>query len=714
MDLTEGMLLHDRYRIVGMLGQGGMGAVYEALDTSLETRVAVKTNFSTTQNSVNQFLKEARLLASLRHPNLPRVTDYFVIEREQYLVMDFVDGSDLNQRLKTEGAISVRDALAWAKKLSDALSYLHSQNPPVIHRDIKPANIKITPEGQLYLVDFGIAKASGTSQETESGASGYTPGFAPPEQYGKGRTGPFSDQFSLAATLYTLLTAVKPVDSIERLLGKSTLVPVHQLNKNVPDNFADAIQIGLNLQPEDRFVSVGEFMAAIQNPEFRQPRSENRVMNIDLTQKPLAQSEKIANSEPKVTTVKPIIKKRRGLVIGVVSGGIVLCVAIIAILVGVFAKNGFSLDFLKAGLITLQPNETPQRETSAIHQVEVTPLPTSEPVITTEEALIRTPTLTTQVTQETNPASETTQTEAIELVGGSGRIVFVSDRGDGVTTQIWTMRVVKSMTGEISVDELTQLTFETGNKEDPVWSPDGAHIAFSAPGPASNGSDIWVMNADGSGIHNITHYPGDEFDPIWSPDGAQIVFTAHTRDEGSKKILQLFRLTPEGFNRERISKEFVEFQPAFTPDGNYLVYVIQATGHEYFFIRNRFDNFEEPQKFDVREIFGSLGETGYPEFSPDGRSMVYTELDGDNQKLVLLTFDKLDSFGARGIQTRDIGTTHNDFNAAWSLDNNWLAFTSTRDDGNIEVYLTDLNGQVQTNLTNHPGIDRSPDWLPIQ
>ena len=208
MDIQSGMILHDRYEIIRLLGEGGMGAVYLAYDQSLESEVALKVNHQATPQSSKQFLREARLLATTRHSNLPRVTDYFISDDNQFLVMDYIPGDDLSKILKSGQSISIEQILDWAKQLGSALTYLHKQKPPIIHRDIKPANIKLTPDGNVILVDFGIAKAASASQATTTGAMAYTPGFAPPEQYAGGpqRTGPYSDQYALAATLYALIT----------------------------------------------------------------------------------------------------------------------------------------------------------------------------------------------------------------------------------------------------------------------------------------------------------------------------------------------------------------------------------------------------------------------------------------------------------------------------------------------------------------------------
>jgi serine/threonine protein kinase len=172
MPLAPGSILRDRYRIEDQLGKGGMGAVYMAHDLALDLRVAVKENLNLNPESEDQFLREARLLAELRHPNLPRVTDYFVMESRQYLVMDYIAGEDLHEYTKVQPP-TVNEVLNWADQVCSALAYLHSQSPPVIHRDVKPANLKLQPDGSVVLVDFGLAKTSDQAI-TATGARGLT------------------------------------------------------------------------------------------------------------------------------------------------------------------------------------------------------------------------------------------------------------------------------------------------------------------------------------------------------------------------------------------------------------------------------------------------------------------------------------------------------------------------------------------------------------
>ncbi len=230
MILERGTLLNNRYRIVEILGQGGMGSVYRAVDENLGVEVAVKDNLFTTEDYARQFRREATLLASLRHPNLPRVTDHFIIEGQgQYLVMDYIEGEDLRQRMERVGVLPEEEVVVIGAAVCDALSYLGTRKPPIIHRDIKPGNVKITPQGQIFLVDFGLAKTLLGSQATTTGARAMTPGYSPPEQYGTARTDQRSDIFSLGATLYAALTGATPEDALARAMDQAELTPLRKI-----------------------------------------------------------------------------------------------------------------------------------------------------------------------------------------------------------------------------------------------------------------------------------------------------------------------------------------------------------------------------------------------------------------------------------------------------------------------------------------------------
>ncbi|MEL7644213.1 MAG: serine/threonine-protein kinase, partial [bacterium] len=182
MVFEAGYILNSRYRIVKLLGQGGFGAVYKAWDLNLSHSCAVKENLDTSLEAQRQFTREATVLANLSHPNLPRVTDHFIIhDQGQYLVMDFIEGEDLQTMLEKDGTIPQERVITWMGQVMDALEYLHGRTPPVLHRDIKPANIKITPDGKAVLVDFGLVKLFDSHVKTTVGARAITPGYSPPE-----------------------------------------------------------------------------------------------------------------------------------------------------------------------------------------------------------------------------------------------------------------------------------------------------------------------------------------------------------------------------------------------------------------------------------------------------------------------------------------------------------------------------------------------------
>lgn len=218
--LDPDIVVHARYRIVRLIGQGGMGAVYAATDQTFGSQVALKQMFLNPNLNPQQvtdleraFQREAYMLHQLRHPALPRVSDYFLDTSGWFLVMDYIEGEDLaavlEQHLRKHGCpLAASDVITWGIQVLSALEYLHSQTPPIIHRDIKPHNIKLTARGEIFLIDFGIAKGAAT-QTTAGGYSSvyaYTPTYAPLEQVQGTGTEPRSDLFSLGATLYHLLT----------------------------------------------------------------------------------------------------------------------------------------------------------------------------------------------------------------------------------------------------------------------------------------------------------------------------------------------------------------------------------------------------------------------------------------------------------------------------------------------------------------------------
>lgn len=271
--LSPETVLQGRYRIIRQLGQGGMGAVYEAVDERLDTVVALKETLFADEKLRKQFEREARLLARLHHPALPRVSDHFNEGDGQFLVMQYVAGEDLAQMLGERNApFSQDEVLRWADQLCDALDYLHEQDPQIIHRDIKPQNLKLTSRGQIVLLDFGLAKGSVgqfTAVTTSASIFGYTPNYAPLEQVQGMGTDTRSDIYALAATLYHLLTNVKPPDALSRAAAvvngePDPLLPASTVAPGVSNAVANVLTKGMSQKRDDRFATASEMRHAVK------------------------------------------------------------------------------------------------------------------------------------------------------------------------------------------------------------------------------------------------------------------------------------------------------------------------------------------------------------------------------------------------------------------------------------------------------------------
>ena len=274
--LEAGTILQDRYRILRPLGQGGMGAVYQATDMRLRSTVALKETLVEGDAFRKAFEREAHLLASLRHAALPVVSDHFNEGEGQFLVMQYIPGEDLSKLCEANGGpFPVSVVLRWADQLLDALDYLHTRSPTVLHRDIKPQNMKLTERGELILLDFGLAKGTASSQgksQLSAGSSvvGFTLAYAPLEQIEGSGTEPRSDIYSAAATLYHLATYVKPPDAISRAMAlvsgrRDPLRLASVVNPLIPPEISALLDASMANSPEDRPSSAADLRRAFRD-----------------------------------------------------------------------------------------------------------------------------------------------------------------------------------------------------------------------------------------------------------------------------------------------------------------------------------------------------------------------------------------------------------------------------------------------------------------
>jgi serine/threonine protein kinase/Tol biopolymer transport system component len=681
MSLNPGDLLRNRYRIIGIIGKGGMGAVYRGEDTVLQTTVAIKENLNPLPQAVKQFKREAVLLALLRHPNLPRVTDHFIEGDLQYLIMDYIPGDDLKTLVERQGALPESQVLGWCREICDALTYLHSQHPPVTHRDIKPANIKITPDGRPVLVDFGIAKATEAGGVTTTGARSLTPGFAPPEQYGSSPTDSRSDQYSLAATIYNLLTGQIPPDSLERALEQTALKPVRDWNPKISPAVDASIWKAMSLSPSDRFPSVKDFYEGLVGDTELSviPPGPTRPAGLE----PLT----VIRRTPEKTTKEKIPSPPGPAGAGrfpvplLAIGGALLCLAATGLAVGGYALSGGWQPASRA-------TRTPTVQSTAA-EAAVTVVTRS---VGGAEKSTHTPTVIPSPTATRTPTTEPTP------IGGAQLLAFVSNRG-GSKYQIYTYN--------LATKEVRQLTNDSTDKGRLAWSPDGKKIYYE--GKLSDGKkDIFVTDDDGSSPVNLTNIPGyDDTYPAPSPVGTQIAFVSdrngwtmiYWMSVDGKGVVNVSAMhSSERFNRPQ------EWDPAWSPDGITMYMVTNVIGKIRVY---RWDTRRPDEDPIVATMVDGDYWEGEPAVSPNGQYLAYTRFFSSGNEICIVPTDLTKREPCTHPLTDRIYNSDPD----WSPDGQWIAYTSKRS-GNAEIHLVMISGAGDINLTDNPANDLYPAWQP--
>lgn len=257
-------VINGKYEILKEIGHGGMSTVYLAMDKNLNKQWAVKEirkngNDANDLSVVNSLQAEADLMKKLDHPALPRIVDIINDAETICIIMDYIEGETLEKIISEYGAQPEETVIGWAMQLCDALQYLHSQKPPIIYRDMKPANVMLNPEGNLKVIDFGIAREYKEKSLADTTTLG-TRGYCPPEQYGK-QTDARSDIYALGMTMHHLLTGQDP-----RLPGYE-YASIRQYRSELSGSLERIVDKCVAIDPENRYQSCSELMYALQNRE---------------------------------------------------------------------------------------------------------------------------------------------------------------------------------------------------------------------------------------------------------------------------------------------------------------------------------------------------------------------------------------------------------------------------------------------------------------
>jgi eukaryotic-like serine/threonine-protein kinase len=620
-------ILQNRYTLLHILGQGGMGTVYLAEDNRLGNRhVAVKELSLALippheqQSRLQAFQQEATILAQLRHPGIAAVSDFFFEGGNTYVVMEFVPGQTLAQLLDRQPGrrLPADQALAITRQLCQVLDYLHQQQPPLIFRDLKPENLIVQPDGQVKLIDFGIARFFKSGQQRDTVTMG-TPGYASPEHYGQGQTDPRSDIYSLGIVLHEMLTGQDPS-------RHTPFTPLDWSNLPVagrPAALKAVILKATQLEPHWRYSSISEMKVALSH----------------------------ALPSLIVTSHWPWL-----------AAGLALMILLL-----------MGTGFLMTQILTPTPAAP---AVVAVHTVMVTSMAIAEAIDTVPPTtLIVTPIMTLTetillITPTTLPEPTDVPTRILVRPGislpipGNQLVVMTGDPGDEYVPsfspdqqrfvfmskrsgswQIYTAPVAGGQWQSISQNNM--------DNYQPRYAPDGQSLVLASRQSGAwniytvnvDGSDwrqltdrsepdyypsydrtgewilymsqrsgrwgIYLMRADGSDDHRVLSTEVQPY-PMFSPDGQSIVFMD---DSGGN--LDIYTVTRDGQRRTRLTTHPArDATPVFSPDGNWILFETNRDGYyEIYAMR--------PDGSDLRNLTNYPAADQVPTLSPDGQWLIF-------------------------------------------------------------------------------------------
>jgi tRNA A-37 threonylcarbamoyl transferase component Bud32 len=638
-----------RYEIRSELGRGGMSTVYHAYDPNFKRDVAIKVlprEFMHDQLFQSRFEREAETIAALEHPAIVPVYDYGQDADQMFLVMRYMSGGSLADIIE-HGPIPLEQCVSILERVAPGLDKAHAMN--VVHRDMKSANILFDEDGNAFLADFGIAKLneSGAGSLTGTGSMIGTPAYMSPEQArGDPSTDGRSDIYALGVILFEMLSGELPfsADTPMGIAVKHITDPVPRilsLRPDLPPRCEAVISRAMAKDAAGRYQTAGDLVRDLRSGA-----------SMDLGGQPTVQS---SFGTAGVTTAQlPAVKlKVPGTNWNVVIGAVAVVVLVVAALL-LFGGDlpGFSLTIASTTAI---PAGTTVKITS-------TPRPTLPPI-----------------------------------GGGDGTMLLVSGPPSG--GNIYLLNTGCANSAELCSSGLIQLTVDLQDVRSPNYNRDGSKIVFRAVSESGD-RNVYVMDADGTNLKQLTNDPAQDYSPSWSPDGTRILFVSE-RDGNP----ELYAMDASGNNQTRLtSNDVPDYYPIWSPDGTKILFHSRRDLNTDIYMVDAACVDKGNCNVGNIRLTTDAGGDFEASWSPDSSQIVFVSERNGNPDIFIM-----DSDGSH--QTALTNDVNADNTPAWSYDGNMIAFVSRRNN-QVEIYLINTDGTKERQMTDIPGENLDPTWHP--
>ncbi|MEM7342832.1 MAG: protein kinase, partial [Chloroflexota bacterium] len=727
-----------KYKLLDLLGSGGMAEVYRAVQTSLDRTVAIKVMYphlAREEGFKERFQREARAVASLRHPNIIQIHDFDVDNGWYYMVMEYVAGGTLMDQLT---ALHSRGEIMPMPQLSDliqsigsALAYAHKAD--MVHRDIKPANIMISKQGEPILTDFGIARIVGATKYTWTGTTTGTPAYMSPEQAQGEHGDERSDIYSFGVMLYEIATGTLPFAAhtpfgVIMQHVNEPLPPPQRRNPELSDQFVNVLEKTLAKRPDQRFQTATELVVAMEQAigDKASATYPGIPQQTAVVASPIPQVEVVA--PPAAVVSKPPPSQEQSsrsnrsmfLIGGVLIVGLLVAVLGLVFLGGYFLQNGSpnnesteqngANNVAVLDVATVTPTPLPSSTPAPTETATDTPVPaTDTPAPTTPDAVETTTTQqgeslqlpatsTLTVTPLPTPTETPAPTETAVASALEGRLLFVSDR-DG-DFEIYLQQLGSNVAPQ-------QLTNNSADDWFPDWSNISDDIVFTS-NRTGNNYDLYTMTA--SGGEQTAYVTGGGWDEYgsWGPNDRRLMFVTTAETDGTGNA-ELFLRAEDG-SVTRLSQNTAEDRnPDWHPNGT------------IFYASNLNDN------WDIYSI--SLNDTSIPPtnitnhpdldedpaLSPDGTQLVFIRKSVDTNGDGTIDGDdpgNIYTMDIDGTNVQAITTLNRDTSPTWSPDGDWIAYTRVdpTDDSITNIYATQLSTGVTEQITDNDSLNWGAAW----